>query len=59
MMIGQLRPAYVLNLNAYLKTLEQRNNFLKQKMKNDAMLDIWDEKLAEYGEKSIHIENNL
>lgn len=51
MMIGQLRPAYVLNLNSYLKTLEQRNNFLKQKMKNDAMLDIWDEKLAEYGEK--------
>ena len=51
MMVGQLRPAYVLNLNSYLKTLEQRNNFLKQKMKNDAMLDIWDEKLAEYGEK--------
>ena len=51
MMIGQLRPAYVLNLNSYLKTLEQRNNFLKQKMKNDAMLDIWDEKLTEYGEK--------
>ena len=51
MMIGQLRPAYVLNLNSYLKTLEQRNNFLKQKMKNDEMLDIWDEKLAEYGEK--------
>ncbi len=51
MMIGQLRPTYVLNLNAYLKTLEQRNNFLKQKIKNDQMLDIWDEKLAEYGEK--------
>ena len=51
MMIGQLRPDNVLNLNSYLKTLEQRNNFLKQKMKNDAMLDIWDEKLAEYGEK--------
>ena len=51
MMIGQLRPAYVLNLNSYLKTLEQRNNFLKQRIKNDAMLDIWDEKLVEYGEK--------
>ena len=49
MMIGQLRPTYVMNLNAYLKTLEQRNNFLKQKIKNDVMLDIWDEKLAEYG----------
>ena len=51
MMIGQLRPAYVLNLNAYLKTLEQRNNFLKQKIRNDDLLDIWDEKLAQYGEK--------
>ena len=26
MMIGQLRPNYVYNLNLYLKTLEQRNN---------------------------------
>ena len=30
MMIGQLRPNYVHNLNLYLKTLEQRNNYLKQ-----------------------------
>lgn len=51
MMIGQLRPNYVLNLNLYLKTLEQRNNFLKQKMHNEQMLEIWDEKLAAYGEK--------
>ena len=51
MMIGQLRPNYVLNLNLYLKTLEQRNNFLKQKIQNEEMLEIWDEKLAVYGEK--------
>ena len=50
MMIGQLRPNYVINLNLYLKTLEQRNNYLKQKMKNEQMLEIWDEKLANYGE---------
>ena len=31
MMIGQLRPGYLLNLNLYLKTLEQRNNFLKKR----------------------------
>ena len=30
MMIGQLRPKYVYILNLYLKTLEQRNNYLKQ-----------------------------
>ena len=30
MMIGQLRPNYVYVLNQYLKTIEQRNNYLKQ-----------------------------
>ena len=30
MMIGQLRPNYVYNLNMYLKTIEQRNNYLRQ-----------------------------
>jgi len=54
MMIGQLRPNYVYYLNLYLKTLEQRNNYLRQikeENKTQEMLDIWDEKLAEYGEK--------
>ena len=52
MMISQLRPNYVYNLNKYLKTLEQRNNYLRQikfENKNEELLDIWDEKLAEYG----------
>ena len=51
MMIGQLRPNYIYTLNLYLKTLEQRNNYLKQireENKPENMLDIWDEKLAEY-----------
>lgn len=54
MMIGQLRPNYVHCLNLYNQTLEQRNNYLKQiklEHKPEEMLDIWDEKLAEYGEK--------
>lgn len=53
MMIGQLRPNYVHNLNLYLKTLEQRNNYLRQIKelnKPENMLEIWDEKLAEYAE---------
>src|SRR5699024_7640254 len=29
-MISQLRPNYMYNLNLYLKTLEQRNNYLRQ-----------------------------
>ncbi len=53
-MISQLRPNYIHYLNLYNKTLEQRNNYLKQiKLENkpQEMLEIWDEKLAEYGEK--------
>ena len=53
-MISQLRPAYVYNLNLYLKTIEQRNNYLRQikyENKSKEMLEIWDEKLAEYAEK--------
>lgn len=53
-MIGQLKPAYVYNLNMYLKYLEQRNNYLKQikiDNKSDKMLEIWNEKLVEYAEK--------
>ena len=59
-MIGQLRPNYIHILNMYNKTLEQRNNYLKQIKeynKNEEMLEIWDEKLAEYGEK-IYIYRN-
>ena len=53
-MIGQLRPNYVYCLNLYNQTLEQRNNYLKQiKLENkpEEMLEIWDEKLSEYGEE--------
>ncbi len=52
-MIGQLRPNYVYNLNLFLKTLEQRNSYLRQiklENKNQDLLDIWDEKLADYAQ---------
>lgn len=52
-MISQLRPNYVNIYNLYLKTLEQRNNYLRQIKelnKPENMLEIWDEKLAEYAE---------
>ena len=52
-MISQLRPAYVHNLNNYSKVIEQRNNYLKQ-IKNEnvsqEMLEIWEMKLADYAE---------
>ncbi|MBQ9298155.1 MAG: DNA replication/repair protein RecF [Clostridia bacterium] len=51
-MISQLRPIYMHTLNEYLKTLSQRNAYLKQikfENKSEEMLDIWDSKLAELG----------
>ena len=54
MMISSLRPNYLHLLNSYNKILEQRNNYLRQikfENKNPAMLDIWDEQLAEYSFK--------
>ena len=53
MMISQLRPNYTHVYNLYTKVLEQRNNYLRQikiEGKDENFLDIWDEKLAEYGE---------
>ncbi len=51
-LIGQLKPNYIFLLNNYSKILEQRNKYLKQikeEGKPEEMLEIWDEKLVEYG----------
>ena len=51
-MISQLKPNYMYNLTLYQKTLEQRNKYLRQikeEKKDEKLLDIWDEKLVEYG----------
>jgi len=53
-MISQLRPNYIYCLNMYTKTLEQRNAYLKQiklEHKSEDLLDLWNQKLYEYGEK--------
>ena len=53
-MISQLRPNYMHILSLYNKTLEQRNNYLKQiktEKKEENLLEIWDEKLIDYGIK--------
>ena len=57
-MISQLRPKYMYNLNMYIKAVEQRNNYLRQidlENKNKELLDVWDEKVAEYEEKGYTI----
>ena len=58
-MISQLKINYVNNLNYYIKTLEQRNNYLKQKNCDNNMLEIWDEKLIEYGIKIQEYRSNF
>ena len=61
-MISQLRPQYIYVLNMYLKTLEQRNIYLRQikeKGLNEELLEIWDEKLAEYAEKVYKYRNEF
>ena len=53
-MISQLRPNYMHLLTIYLKTMEQRNNYLKLikfENKPEELLDIWDEKLVDAGIK--------
>lgn len=52
MMISQLRPNYLYQLNKYQKTIEQRNNLLreiKSGKSQESFLEIWDEKLVEHG----------
>ena len=52
MLISQIRPRYIYNLNTYLKVLEQRNNYLKKIENNyydENLLNIYDEKLIEHG----------
>ena len=52
MLISQLRPNYIYTYNLYIKILDQKNNYLKKitiENKNDDLLDIYDEKIAEYG----------
>ena len=61
-MISQLRPNYMHLLTLYKKTLEQRNNYLrqiKQENKNPDLLEIWDEKLADYAEKIYSYRNEF
>ncbi len=54
MMISSLKPNYLHLLNDYNKVLEQRNNYLRQikiERKDENLLDIWDEQLAEFAFK--------
>ena len=59
-MISQLKPNYMYAINLYAKILEQRNNYLRQireEKKDESLLEIWDEKLAQYAIKIYQYRN--
>lgn len=61
-MISQLRPNYMHILNLYIKTIEQRNKYLRQikeENKDEKLLEIWDEKLADYAIKICEYRNEF
>jgi DNA replication and repair protein RecF len=49
----QIRPLYYKDLSKYRKSLLQRNRLLKEENPDESLLDVWDEKLTEYGVKII------
>jgi len=54
MEIGQVQPGYLHTLGQYSKVLVQRNNYLKSAYPGgvqQAMLDVWNTQLADYGVK--------
>ena len=51
--ISQIDPAYFRNLASYKKSLQQRNNALKEDRIDQDMLAVWDEQLTKYGAEII------
>lgn len=50
--ISQIKPSYARNISSYYKILKQKNAFLrdfKQQSFNGELLDVFDEKLSNYG----------
>lgn len=62
MEIGQVYPSYLYDLSQYQKTLQQRNNILKNAFKAPLDLDmlaVWDEQLVTYGVKIMKKRQNF
>ncbi len=58
--IGQLYPAYIEILRSYTKAVTQRNKLLKDLKQNSAnslMLDVFEEEIAQKGEKIVKYRN--
>ncbi|MGF7018809.1 DNA replication and repair protein RecF [Lachnospiraceae bacterium PF1-21] len=60
--LSQLDRVYLSDLTSYNKVINQRNHLLKDLKYNESLidtLDIWDEQLAEYGERIISARDKL
>lgn len=55
----QIKPSYYGVLSRYKKALLQRNAYLKEPHIDDAVLDIWDMKLAEYGGRIMSMRDDF
>ena len=51
--ISLISPIYLDNLNNYKKTLFQRNNYLREEIVDELLLDVLDRQLSSYGVKVI------
>jgi len=51
--LSQIRPSYYSELSSYRKIISQRNALLKEKDVKEDVLEVWDEKLIDYGVKII------
>ena len=62
MELCQLNPMYLYYLSSYQKALDQRNQLLKQIEKQPSLketLDIWEDKLVEYGIQLIEVRKQF
>jgi DNA replication and repair protein RecF len=57
--ISQFDKFYLENLIAYNYALEQRNKFLKSEQFDEALCDVFDEKLVQYGTKIFESRTNF
>lgn len=57
--LSQITPYYYQVLDRYKRVLMQRNMYLKNKDANEAVLDVWDRQLSEYGGRITSYRNTF
>jgi len=55
----QIRPGYLNEIGNYKRALQQRNAYLKEENIDDAVLELWDEKIIESGSRVIRMRRDF